>query len=84
MKEEGTRTEFLGVCCLHCRRPIPLYAGPPSAAPDVKRGVVIAWCSSCGKESPYPAERISHYEGSLPANFRAHAAFTRLATESRA
>jgi hypothetical protein len=77
MREDKRQTEFLGVCCLHCRRPIPLYAGPRAGAPDVKRGVVVAWCGSCGKESPYPAERISNYEGALPANFRAHAAFAR-------
>lgn len=75
MRNEKTHSEFLGVCCLHCKRPIPLYAGSRTAAPDVTRGVVVAWCGSCGKESPYPAERISCYEGPLPANFRAHAAF---------
>jgi hypothetical protein len=77
MINEKKHSEFLGVCCLHCRRPIPLYAGSHAAAPDVRRGVVVAWCGTCGKESPYLTERISRYEGALPANFRAHAAFAR-------
>jgi hypothetical protein len=76
---------YRGVACLHCKKPVPLYAEPEGAenpaGPALLPGVLLVWCHSCCKEYPYSTEDIMHYDGPPPPkNFQFHPVFTRSRT----
>lgn len=87
---ETPQSEFSGVICIHCRKPIPLRTEPPESedvaqkpppivVSSTESPVFLVWCDECLKEAPYATSEIIQCLGArLPENFRPHPVFTRL------
>jgi hypothetical protein len=77
MNKTASAESYLGVICLHCKKPVPLIAQPAdkpsieaseglaSASASAKR-VFLAWCHACNREAPYSATEIVTFAGPAP------------------
>ena len=74
MVQETVQQSYRGVCCLHCKHPIPispLVASIEAEAPlnesspgrHQKCQVFHLRCAACGKEKPYKINEIVEFEG---------------------
>ena len=87
MQAENETHRYWAVVCLRCKNPIPLYAEPTdseaqssgsTAATPMEPGVLLVWCSTCGREYPYSTGDIVNYSGPCPPqSLRSHPAFAR-------
>jgi hypothetical protein len=89
MALDGKTYRYRGVACLHCKKPVPLFAEPEGAespaGPALLPGVMLVWCQACRKEYPYSTGDIMHYDGPPPPkNFKIHPVFARSRTPREA
>jgi DNA-directed RNA polymerase subunit RPC12/RpoP len=89
MQVENQSHRYWAVVCLRCKKPIPLYAEPAgsdtesqlsgsTAVAQMEPGVLLVWCSNCGKEYPYSTGDIVNYSGPRPPlSLRFHPVFAR-------
>jgi len=89
MESEKQSHRYWAVVCLRCKKPIPLYAEPTgseaepqlsgsTAVAEMEPGVLLVWCSNCGKEYPYSTSDIVNYPGPRPPlSLRSHPVFSR-------
>jgi hypothetical protein len=89
MALDGKTYRYRGVACLHCKKPVPLFAEPEGAespaGPALLPGVMLVWCQTCRKEYPYSTGDIMHYDGPPPPkNFKIHPVFARSRTPREA
>lgn len=83
MTQEQLQQSYRGVCCLHCKNPIPISPLVASIEAEVpvheatpgrhqKCQVFHLRCAACGKEKPYKIDEIREFEGS-PVTESSHA-----------
>lgn len=82
MNQTESALHYLGVICLHCKRPVPVQLQPAdqplpersadSALTDSSANrVFLAWCQVCNREAPYATSEIVKFSGPAPlSHFR--------------